>query len=366
MNESPCAGRRPALTAFTLTELLVVIGIIVLLVGILIPVVSKVKQKANAADSAAFVAQLDGAIKRYHEAFRAYPGPLSNAEVRSTAAFPNATAFPGGFRSAAPAGYAPSDPVVSKFTGTENLVLGLLGGLRVDTSGATALVYDPSAIGQGPSSLNAANPKRYEPFIDPVNLSWQTVNGLRTGKYGDEALPLTDEDSGGADDTIIPEFVDRFPDPMPILYLRARVGAAKTGTAASTATNNGIVNAAGDKTATQQYDLDQIIAYTGTYTGGALDSPQPVAPTGSVQSIGVGKDFSDYKNASGTGFKPASQYHGLRFYSDPDVEPKAALEYLRSPSFPDAPRQKDGYLLISAGPDRVYGTNDDITNFGGQ
>ncbi len=28
------------------------------------------------------------------------------------------------------------------------------------------------------------------------------------------------------------------------------------------------------------------------------------------------------------------------------------------------PRQKDGYILISAGPDRVYGTTDDLTNFG--
>jgi hypothetical protein len=27
-------------------------------------------------------------------------------------------------------------------------------------------------------------------------------------------------------------------------------------------------------------------------------------------------------------------------------------------------RKKDEYILISAGPDRVYGTPDDITNFG--
>jgi hypothetical protein len=27
-------------------------------------------------------------------------------------------------------------------------------------------------------------------------------------------------------------------------------------------------------------------------------------------------------------------------------------------------REKDKYILISAGPDRVYGTDDDITNFG--
>jgi hypothetical protein len=31
---------------------------------------------------------------------------------------------------------------------------------------------------------------------------------------------------------------------------------------------------------------------------------------------------------------------------------------------PHVARQKDRFILISAGPDRVYGTSDDITNFG--
>ena len=37
----------------------------------------------------------------------------------------------------------------------QNLVLGLLGGFRVDASGANpVMVYDPSTIGMGPMSLN--------------------------------------------------------------------------------------------------------------------------------------------------------------------------------------------------------------------
>ena len=44
--------------------------------------------------------------------------------------------------------------------------------------------------------------------------------------------------------------------------------------------------------------------------------------------------------------------------------PYDAYPYFENPSMPNTPRQKDGYVLISAGTDRVYGTPDDITNFG--
>jgi hypothetical protein len=35
-----------------------------------------------------------------------------------------------------------------------------------------------------------------------------------------------------------------------------------------------------------------------------------------------------------------------------------------NPGIIPTPRQKDRYIIISAGKDRVYGTDDDITNFG--
>ena len=48
--------------------------------------------------------------------------------------------------------------------------------------------------------------------------------------------------------------------------------------------------------------------------------------------------------------------------------PFAAEYYLGSPSggstSQPAARQADRYVLISAGPDRIYGTADDVTNFG--
>jgi hypothetical protein len=37
---------------------------------------------------------------------------------------------------------------------------------------------------------------------------------------------------------------------------------------------------------------------------------------------------------------------------------------LQNPQIPFTPRQKDGYILVAAGSDRMYGTNDDIVSFG--
>ena len=77
--------------------------------------------------------------------------------------------------------------------------------------------------------------------------------------------------------------------------------------------------------------------------------------------------------ASQIGGKP----HGLKTIENEDNIPNGlgsgpadALRYLRQPdTLPNTnkegqPRQKNRFILISAGPDRVYGTADDITSFG--
>lgn len=288
--------RRTTRLAFTLVEILVAIGIIVILIGLLIPVVNRVRTSAREADVRNQLAVLSAAIKMYEMDFRAYPGPLSNDEIiQGASVIVDA-----------------SDQ--DQITMSENLVLGLLGGLWND--GGT-ITFDWERVGKGPSSLGNS-PTKKNPYLESTNLSWNlpgyTPSDL-SGEYKDSIADI--------DDSNIPEFVDRFSDPMPILYYRARVGA------------DGVIGDGG----TLQYDVRQNLAYTQAYSG---------------QSIGIGREFPN---------------HGLVVLGDINDSivdgPNDALPYFKHPTIADTPREKDSYILISAGKDRVYGTKDDICNFGG-
>ncbi len=347
-------------SGFTLTEILVTIGIIVLLISITIPVVSKVQKSARVAGVQAQMNGLVGAITRYQQDHGSLPGPIANDNLRLTGfgGFANPTNIPTGFV------VGLSAPNSYDISGTENLVLGLLGGLVLQgTPAAPVIAYDPSQVGNGPSNLNFGQLKKFPPYIEATNLSWRVNDdGDKTGDYLDNA--------GDADDSIIPEFVDTFSSPLPILYLRA-----KKGTRVSppfTATNNPVItnvptpNAnGGAPQRVGQYDFSQFSGYVEADTKGNF--------------IGEGKsiDPNAYKPDGKRPTKGGQLPHGLTppveldvsmDKGDPSYEyPYNSYIYLKNPSSPTTdpqPRQKDGYILISAGLDRVYGTPDDITSFG--
>lgn len=313
--------------AFTLVELLIVIFIIAVLVGILIPVVSRVRQSARSAATQQTIATISNAIERFNQDFHRYPGPITNAQTHKVTT--SQLAF-----DSADANYDNSwDP--TKITGTENLVLELLGGLKYDSSTGKTY-YDPTLVGAGALKPNdTVQGRRLSAYLNPPEnmLSWRLEGGKKTGHFKDDA--------GEADDTIIPEFVDNYNSPMPILYIRANVGAPASATIPPVAYNSD------NNEPIAQYDLAQIIGYTNT-------------------AIGVGRSpKSAYVGNTGT--------HGLnKCNSSKSLDPTNAnyyypydlYPYLTNPAIVNTPRNKDGYILISAGPDRIYGTDDDICNFG--
>jgi prepilin-type N-terminal cleavage/methylation domain-containing protein len=363
---------------FTLVELLVVIGIIVVLIGILLPVVSKIRRAALVTDTRNFVNQLGAAIERYQQDFKAYPGPFGNNDV-CYASFTGG-AFANNFLNKTPSGvgYDSADVVgVASITMSENLVLGLLGGIHVNASNSAELDYDATSVGGGPYSLSTIGlPKRYTAYLDNTKqLSWKPVgnNGIAGHFY---------DDSGAAADAIIPCFVDTFTDPMPILYMRAKIGANPAAPSGGyTNLVNPIVTNDLTETATPtvrpgQYDISQIIGYTGAYTGSwspASSTSQTLVAGNAGTSIGIGKSAA----ASSYTTAPVGNnlYHGLQMAtwtapSYPSMTrgatgyqyPYDAYPYLTGSG--GLARQKDSYILIAAGADRVYGTDDDICNFG--
>ena len=338
MDRRPTARGRARPAGFTLIELLVAIGIIVVLVGILLPVIGNVRNQGYVASTQAFISQLSAACEAYQTDFRAYPGPLPLGQIGPGVGTLTSAGGPGKVAIAVPPGYdsSPAGGANEGITGAENLVLGLAGGLK---NVAGTITYDPTLVGSGASSLNINQPKRYRPYLDATNLSFRDGASGKTGRYMD--LGAT------AGDTIIPEFLDRFPESMPILYLRASAGSSATGTL--TDFNNSVVTNSGTGS---QYDVKEIAGYTTT-------------------AIGSGRTLKASDYTTPADYDDLTKKHGLQGVdlgaTFDSQKPFNAYPYFRSTgasgTTPVA-RQKDAFVLIAAGKDRVYGTDDDITNFG--
>jgi type II secretory pathway pseudopilin PulG len=420
---------------FTAVELLTVMIIITLLLAILIPAVAKIRRGAYIANTQNEMDQISSACNRYFDVFNAYPGPVSNSDIESqfymTPASPtintspvNGNAITSGPTPIYQSNASASTPVTTLppgnpnpnpgfFTASENLVLGLVGGLWVDPYQNDPNYYPKLAkpgvefvnstlpgatittlIGAGPQSLvlsqfstgaansYSANPsfKQYDAFL-PVTFpgSPLMMNGdgsFETGQY---------HDAGGRtfNDCVIPVFTDAFPDHMPILYIRARVGAHGIISGPDTGNNAVMDPTQGNNVvAHYNYDLVEILPYTMNKT--ATQAFAGVSPNGGgmqalpgqhgLQSVSS-KTVEEPDYAAFSGTLPSTWNHNV-----PTNDPGNAGQYFMNPAAPPenmksapiaeyenatgTPRQKDTYILISAGADRTYGTGDDLTNFG--
>src|SRR5687768_13470389 len=100
----------------TLLEVLIVIAVLVVLVTLLVAVIPGVRRSAQTAASRQMLNTLQAAIDQYHGDHRAYPGPLADPITYGIGTPPDG---------------------LTGVTTSENLTLGLLGGLRpVVTGGA--------------------------------------------------------------------------------------------------------------------------------------------------------------------------------------------------------------------------------------
>jgi len=282
-------------SGFTLLEMLVVVGIIVLLVSILLPVVGTVRKTAYQTRSANLVVKLATAINNYYNDFKAYPGPLSDDQLDN----PNLT--------------PPIQGLKGNVTGSENLVLGLLGGLKVQSTNGS-IAYDASLVGKGPASINQLNPKLYSPYVDfnPSELSPMSTAG-GTPTFMQE----------GNMDSAVPEFMDAFPDPdtRPIIYARARVGATGVTTPAAGSPPN----------TKAQYNPKDASAY--------FMSPKP--PDRFEPQTTFPLMFPDKRTVTAD-----------QFFGNPATIPQGQTT-------PTDARGKDKFILIQAGKDRIFGTGDD-------
>ena len=311
----PTARRSRPREGFTLIELLVVIAIIVLLISILLPVVSTVRIKAQVTQTQAEMDKLRAAIMNYYHDWNTYPGPLANNQLVNNTPPPGGQVVTIGLTGM---------PVTS----SENLALGLLGYIDPNYNArTTSLAMDPTLTPVGPPrppkhdvlNLNVvtAQPKSYH-YIDFV--ASEVSVGYWLGGPGQQRIADSTGTPQQISDTIVPEFVDTINTgigPMTILYLRANAGVSASGG------TSGIDYDARQSAAAAkgQYDISQLAPYGFTVVN-VNDFPTP--PTNVVAN--------------------ATQWTG----------------YFMNPNLAGTPKGKDGFILISAGADRQYGTADDI------
>jgi prepilin-type N-terminal cleavage/methylation domain-containing protein len=387
-------------SGFTLVELLVVIGIILILIGILLPAVSKLRMSAYATDTSNEISQISNACGQYYSTFHAYPGPFSNDDTTGGPTSNLAVGFGTGsgtptlqdiyFNSAV--NPLSSDAAFTKspwtVTGAENLVLGLMGGLRLVSSNPTVLAFAPTEVGLGPLSLNPVNPARTPSFFSTGSnyLMWCQLNGanqniqtpgayqpaVTTGTPPSQTpvftgTAFTDPAGSAAYDCPIPVFVDRFaaPGPLPILYLRARTGAKGIVWDNISVQQDGNGNAPAD----YQYDTREIYPYTFSHIG--LPSTDSTGQPNSHNLTNIGAfppnpvlpNMSPVVYTNATAPHPQQTANAGPYFMNTSITATNSSTDIET-NFTGRPRMVDQFILISAGPDGVYGTADDITSFG--
>ncbi len=344
----------PFRTAFSLVELLVVVGIIALLISILVPSLSGVRTSAKSVATKSQITGLSTALDAYKQESGlggSYPPSKSDDNPSVT---------------------PPSDKIKDPFstsltdlnhtTGASLLVYALNGadGLGTpgfpdlsndgqpgsnnkwsdDTSRKDTSPYGAYAIGAS-GSPQEGNPllPRYGPYAnsDPLIKSIKSIKELLDNQVYQAPIPAWNDP-----DYKHKVFTDSFK--FPILYYRARSGA------------RALVPPTGG-TIPGIYDPSDNLAITGkTLQNGGVDPSSPgLYRPGGGQTNGhwlgyvVGNDTSrpPFPNLDDTPY--ANSFERLVWDKTVTARP--------------TPVNKDTFLLISAGPDGRYGTADDIANF---
>ena len=293
-------------TGLTLVELLTVVAIIAILLGLLVPAVTMVRTSALRAKQKAQITAIEVGLTTFKNDYGDYP----------------------------PSSWTPA-AFNGNYCGAQKLSEALLGWDLLGFHPSSGWNAEGSAYGP---DLKATNPDAYQTNLSQRKgryLELQNANAFRLGNVSAAEAGLFSNTSPLAPNTYV--LCDVFSNPkmkvvrqdgkvssagMPILYYRAD----------ST-----------QKSIRRIYDVrdnDAIVELVHLKTG----KGQPL----------------------GSGPYPAPFNNQLDFFYGTDNPVDGAVGYIQDPSVTATPwpYKPDSYLLITAGQDGIYGTPDDICNFG--
>lgn len=348
MNRSSADIRRHG---FTLIELMVVIGIIIVLVGILIPTLGHVNKQAKGTATQSRLSDISKACDTYNADFRAYPGIVRDTVWQST---PNATT--------AATRTNPAVSTTSVFTSTQSLYASLNMRWVNGTSGTVANSNSTLTSDQIKILFGTTNASISIPSDDWVKVTFNT---------GDPILG-----------TAAPAFSASLdPRDQPIDKSGGKVFGAYLAVKPAE-TSDAITRTVSGKTV-PVFDVPAFIdsAYK-TQALPFLYFRQDAKPTSQNKTtVSLARNYAsstnraafyynahkDFESVSATDY-PQLKSSGLdKFNADDDGSADHIKIFTKSVSQTvsgfDVPRGE--YVLISAGADRQYGTSDDIIVSGG-
>ena len=304
-------GQR-ARRAFTLTEMLVVIGIIALLAGILLPTLSRVNERAKKTQTENLLQEFVKSCETFQQQFGYYPGIVPEAIL---AADPQISSMENALLHLCGGAIPSDDPAYNSAPYNTWTVLTFNGGT---TYGTFAMRVNPLKLGEGPRIRGV----QYKSFFSPKSSDLIAVPG--------QNLTVAVADDRYASDPLrIPDLVDAWG--QPVLYLRQLRPNASTMVAGAQPADqmndcmvaflglrpylisetlgefglsqaDSILRAA--SVANQNATLAQIIR---NVSYGKPEAPQQGAPRGAIAAISAGRDGIYFSRFDGRGQPGAAQ-----------------------------------------------------------
>jgi len=309
---STATPRGTARAGFTLVELLVVIGIIGLLIGLLLPALGKVVQRAKSTQTTGTMQEFAKACDSYFQEFGEYPS-----------AVPDEVLYAGLTSDSIP----PATGQTPRLTAMENALLALMGGYRLETDadystfGGTELTFaattttpafkiriDSSKMGEGPYK----NGKKYDAFYAP--------KGREFGKVSGQLNEFVS----------VPDLVDAWGTPIAFIKQQRSIGP--------------LVKRSGNP---GQFERTGMLAYIGSTQIGDTSTDQTDATKGSVlnTSAAGGKTDSEARDLT---LGQLIRHPGLNAQSSTGSGSVSDTDRI----WAGTPRGK--YFLFSAGPDGIF------------
>lgn len=190
-------GGSKRLRGFTLVELLVVIGIIAVLVGILLPTLSKAREAANRAACGSNLRQVGTLLVMYANTYKGKV-PLGQYGTNGTSATRQNNYF---LTIDAPTTADPDTvpPALANGPGVRFVGLGLLYKARLLTGEVGKVFYCPSFVGDPNHDYNGTNNK-WPPVYGACRASYSTRFGDYNGTFGGSAdiVWTVNDDPAGA------------------------------------------------------------------------------------------------------------------------------------------------------------------------